>query len=81
MLRILRQTYAAGLRRTYIFALAAGCVAVVCALGMEWKNLKVEAKAREKAAANGGEKEGSGVAGERVERIIVEVSLELRSYS
>ncbi|KAI4232198.1 MAG: hypothetical protein LQ349_005153 [Xanthoria aureola] len=81
LLRILRQTYAAGLRRTYIFALAAGCVAVVCALGMEWKNLKVEAEAREKAAANGGEKDGSGVAGEGVGRWAGEGSLELRSHS
>ncbi len=48
---------------------------------MEWKNLKVEAKAREKAAANRGEKDGSGVAGERVGRVIAEVSLELRSHS
>ena len=47
---------------------------------MEWKNLKVEAKAREKAAANRREKERSGVAGEGVGRVIVEVSLELRSH-
>ena len=48
---------------------------------MEWKNLKVEAEAREKAAANGGEKDGSGVAGEGVGRWAGEGSLELRSHS
>ncbi|KAL8725329.1 MAG: hypothetical protein Q9166_007435 [cf. Caloplaca sp. 2 TL-2023] len=71
LLRILRQIYATGLRRTYIFALAAGCVAVVCALGMERKNLKVEAEARERVAET---EVGSG---ERSE----EVSIELRPRS
>lgn len=49
LLRILREVYAQGLRRTYIFALAAGCVAVVCAAGMERRNLKREAEARKQA--------------------------------
>ncbi|KAI4262979.1 MAG: hypothetical protein L6R42_001856 [Xanthoria sp. 1 TBL-2021] len=79
LLRTLRQTYATGLRRTYIFALAAGCAAVICALGMERRNLIVEAETRERVAENGREQNVNAEvgSGERSE----EVSIELRPRS
>ena len=50
-----RKVYAIALQRIYIVALTAGCVAAICTLGMEAKNVKHVQKAkREMIESQGG---------------------------
>lgn len=50
-LRLLRNAYSDSVKDTLIYALASVCIAVVCTLGMEHRNVKKAAKEREEASA------------------------------
>jgi len=47
VLQMLRSAYAKAVTNTLRFSLAAACVAIPCALFMEWKNVTREAKKRQ----------------------------------
>ena len=50
ILQNLRQAYASAIHNTLILALTAQCVSILFAMGMEWRNVKVEGKARKATA-------------------------------
>ena len=53
VIHALRQSYSDAISNVFVFSLAAICVSVLFACGMEWLNVKKVAKAREEAKAEG----------------------------
>lgn len=61
ILRLLRNAYSASVKDTLIYALASVCIAFLCTLGMEHRNVKKAAKEREEdvGASSSDEERGS----------------------
>jgi hypothetical protein len=51
VLRLLRNAYAESVKDTLIYALASVCIAFLCTLGIEHRNVKKSAKEREDVVA------------------------------